>query len=351
MAESDYGVALAADAGLTVTLPRRRRTGQSVATEATLSRNEVTTSIRIDPDSSDRASQRSRALTMFDRPRELADALRLLAAHPCTVLAGGTDYFAARVGLPAAGGPRLVDITAIAELRGIARQADGSWLIGATTTWSDLLQARLPPVFDALRAAAREVGGVQIQNRATIAGNLCHASPAADGMPVLLAMDACVDLISRRGGVRRLPLDQFVLGARRTARADDELVRAIHLPAGTARAVSSFLKLGARRYLVISVAMTAVVLQVDDTDRIRHCAIAVGACSAVAQRLPALEARIVGHHTRWLLEDALPIASAELEPLRPIDDIRAAARYRIDAVQTLIRRALRQAAAQSSEPR
>jgi CO/xanthine dehydrogenase FAD-binding subunit len=96
------------------------------------------------------------------------------------VLAGGTDFYPARVGR--AIDEDILDITAIGELRGIAEDADG-WRIGATTTWSELIETRLPPLFDGLKLAAREVGGRQIQNAGTIAGNLCNASPAADGVP------------------------------------------------------------------------------------------------------------------------------------------------------------------------
>src|SRR5436305_7286841 len=166
-------------------------------------------------------------LHRFERPQSIAEAARLLASGPWAVLAGGTDLY------PAHGGGRiaapLLDITAIAGLRGIRRDDQG-WTIGATTTWSDVIRAELPPRFDALKAAAREVGGVQIQNAGTVAGNLCNASPAADGTPALMAMNASVVLRSERGE-RVLPIEQFVLGNRRTARAADELVVAVRVPA------------------------------------------------------------------------------------------------------------------------
>ena len=125
-----------------------------------------------------------------------------------------------------------------------------------------MIRADLPPLFDALKAAAREVGGVQIQNAGTVAGNVCNASPAADGMPALLALGAEVELQSAAGS-RRLPLDDFVLGSRRTARRADELVSALHIPARAAGARSVFLKLGGRRYLVISITMVAVLIELD----------------------------------------------------------------------------------------
>ena len=135
------------------------------------------------------------------------------SAGPWTVLAGGTDFYPARVG-------RAIDEDVL-DISGDRRAArhhgrtrDG-WRLGATTTWSELLEADLPPLFDGLKQAAREVGGRQIQNAGTLAGNLCNASPAADGVPPLLALDAEVELAGR-AGTRRLPLASFITGNRRT---------------------------------------------------------------------------------------------------------------------------------------
>ena len=151
-------------------------------------------------------------LQRFERPESVAEAARLLASGPWAVLAGGTDLYPAHVGRPIS--QPLLDITAVAGLRGIRRDERG-WTIGATTTWTDVVRADLPPLFAALKAAAREVGGVQIQNTGTVAGNVCNASPAADGTPVLLALGAAVVLQSARGE-RELPIGEFVLGSRRT---------------------------------------------------------------------------------------------------------------------------------------
>ena len=212
---------------------------------------------------------------MYARPSDLDDALGLLAESGARVIAGATDIF------PGAGERPLhgdyVDVSNISALRGVCFDS-ASVRIGATTTWSDIARADLPPAFDALKVAARDVGAVQIQNRGTIAGNLCNASPAADGAPPLLILDAEVELASRRG-TRRLALDVFINGARSTLLAPDEVMTAIvtPLPASTMR--SAFFKLGARRYLVISIAMVAVALDVVE-GIVRDARIAVGACSA-----------------------------------------------------------------------
>jgi CO/xanthine dehydrogenase FAD-binding subunit len=123
---------------------------------------------------------------------------------------------------------RCVDVSNISAMRGVCLDNVGV-RIGAATTWSEIARADLPPAFDALKVAARDVGAVQIQNRGTIAGNLCNASPAADGAPPLLILDAEVELASRRG-TRRLALDAFINGARTTLLAPDEVMTAIVTP-------------------------------------------------------------------------------------------------------------------------
>lgn len=272
------------------------------------------------------------------RPEGLHDAVAALADGGYTVLAGGTDVYPARAGQSPDGlGPgKILDITALEGLRGIAESAAG-WRLGALTSWTDVLRAPLPPCFDALKLAAREVGGVQIQNAGTLAGNLCNASPAADGVPPLLALEAEVELAAR-DGTRRLALDDFILGNRRTARRPDELVTAIHIPRPGERARSSFLKLGARKYLVISIVMVAVLVDLAEDGRVARARVAVGSCSAQALRLPAVEAALTG---QAFDEDLLPrIGAEQLDPLSPIDDIRATAAFRREAAAVLIRRCL-----------
>src|SRR5471030_675686 len=203
------------------------------------------------------------------RPHRLEEALGVLQ-RPFTVLAGGADFYPPRVGRSI--DEHVLDITAIADLRGIAHGPAG-WRLGATTTWGELIAGDLPPAFDGLKQAAREVGGRQIQNAGTIAGNLCNASPAADGVPPLLALDAEIE-IAGSVGRRLLPLRQFITGNRRTVLMPGELVVAIHVPEPAHAAQSAFLKLGARRYLVISIAMAAVTLEID-RDRVAGARVAV----------------------------------------------------------------------------
>jgi CO/xanthine dehydrogenase FAD-binding subunit len=276
----------------------------------------------------------------YFRPGMIEDALDLLKRVPLTVLAGGTDHYPARVGQPL--DEDVLDITAIDALRGIEEQ-DDQVRIGALTSWRQICDAPLPPWFDGLKRAGREVGGLQVQNAGTIGGNLCNASPAADGVPPLLAMDAEVELTSIHG-VERLPLARLILGNRRTARRRDQLLTAIIVPKpDKERAAGHFLKLGARCYLVISIVAVAANLELEDDGCVASARIAVGACSPVAQRLPEAERALRGA----LCDQSLgpQVRPEHLTALRPIDDVRASAEYRLDAALTLVRRTVNELAA------
>ena len=271
---------------------------------------------------------------MYLRPTTIDEAIGALAGQGGRILAGGTDFFPTQGERPITG--TVLDISAIAALKGIRIEADHI-RIGAGTTWSEIIAADLPPAFDALKSAAREVGGWQIQNLGTIAGNLCNASPAADGVPPLLALDASVELAGP-AGTRLLPLDQFILGPRRTALAPDEIMVAILLPRRFEQARARFVKLGGRRYLIISIVMVAAHVALDRQGHVADARVAVGSCSAVACRLPGLERALLGADAGAGL--ARLVRPEHLNPLRPIDDIRATATYRLEAAQTLIGRAL-----------
>ena len=271
---------------------------------------------------------------MYLRPTTLTDALFTLARCGGQILAGGTDFYPAL-------GERLpqgdiVDITGVAEIRGISFEPE--WIrIGGLTTWTEVIRTPLPRCFDALKAAAREIGSVQIQNRGTVAGNLCNASPAADSVPCLLGLDAEVELLSS-AGKRTIPLEQFITGNRKTVRQPEEILSAVLVPRGFEDARSVFLKLGARRYLVISISMVAGLLQIDGNGNLSGARIAVGSCSAKALRLRELEQSLIGCAGSKIAQH---VTSEHLASLSPIDDIRATGAYRRDASLTLVRRALR----------
>jgi CO/xanthine dehydrogenase FAD-binding subunit len=251
------------------------------------------------------------------------------------VVAGGTDVYAQHVGRPLPA--TVLDLDGLAELRGVEAIGEGH-RIGALTRWADVAAADLPPSFDGLRAAAREVGGVQIQHAATIGGNLCNASPAADGIPPLLTLDASVELISP-SGTRVVPLEAFLTGYRATDLRDDELLTAVLVPAATG-VRSAFRKLGLRRYLVISVVMVAAVVGVGVDGRLADVRLAVGACSPVARRLRSLEDALLDRPASSMTTLGAREVREHLSVLEPIDDVRATAAYRLDAAVVLVGRAL-----------
>lgn len=273
-------------------------------------------------------------MSSYLRPTELDEALQALAAGDRIIVAGGTDFYPARVGKPV--DEDILDVTAIGGLRRIEQRGD-HFHIGATATWTDLIRADLPEWFRAMKQAAREVGGVQIQNAGTIVGNICNASPAADGVPGLVALDASV-LLGSVSGEREVPISEFVLGNRKTARKRDEMVLGLNIPVCGTGARSTFLKLGARKYLVISIVMVSAVLEVAADGTVARLRVAVGSCSEVAKRLAALEADLAGKPADGSLAER--VTEDHIAPLSPIGDVRGSAEYRSDAALTLVRRAI-----------
>ncbi|MGI9524725.1 MAG: FAD binding domain-containing protein [Hyphomicrobiaceae bacterium] len=274
----------------------------------------------------------------YARVESIGEVLDLLSQSRWRILAGGTDFYPAQRDRPVQ--DAVVDITGLQELRAIELKGN-YWRIGAGATWSDLLATELPQAFAGLKLAAREVGSIQIQNRATIVGNICNASPAADGVPPLLTLDAEVEIVSRRGS-RRLPVNDFILGNRKIHLQADEMVTAIVVPQNAAEGSSSFLKLGSRRHLVISIVIVACRLSVQSNGKIDAAAVSVGACSAVAQRLDQLEKRLIDVP----VEEAanVPLRNADLKGLTPIDDVRATSAYRLSATKELVSRVVAAAA-------
>ena len=274
-------------------------------------------------------------------PRTLPEALDALSvADGCaSPLAGGTNLL---VDLRAkrAAADRLVSLADIAELQGVARN-DGHVTVGACTTLSDLL--RNPIVAEeapALVAAARMFGGAMVRNTATVGGNLCHGSPAADLVPPLLALDAAVVLRNVEAG-RIVPLDDFYLVVDKTMRRPDELLTEVRWSRPPPRSASLFCKLGLRKGDAIAVTSVAVSLSAENgvCSRAR---IALGAVAPVVMRSSGAEALLTGRPlTQSVIDEA---ARQAADDCAPIDDIRATAEYRRHVVEALTRRLVTQAA-------
>jgi len=258
-----------------------------------------------------------------------------LSRYKLNIAAGCTDL------LPATPqdniGNNILDISGIKSLRNINYE-NGFRRIGSGVTWTDLVENNdLPKCYDMLKECGRQIGSRQIQNLGTIGGNLCNASPAADGIPCLLSLDASIELLSINGK-RVLKLDDFIKGSRKTELQNNEILSAILIPEEAEIGHSSFIKLGARKYLVISIAMIACKLNLEK-DIISDIAISVGSCSAVAKRLKSLESMLIGKSIKDQLNTII-INFNYKNYLSPITDIRGTNSYRLQVSKVLTKNAI-----------
>ena len=274
--------------------------------------------------------------------RSLAEALDSLARAPHTmVLAGGTD---AMVEINF-GHRRPVDVVSVDRIAELGRwQRDGSVLrIGAGVTYAALEAPPFSVLVPALAHAARTVGSPQIRNAGTIGGNVATGSPAGDTLPVLAALDASIEL-HNAGGVRIVPWPEFFISPKKTARRDDELVVAIHVP--VRRGPQAFLKVGTRNAMVIAVASVCLVVDLDE--RTVRCAL--GSVGPVPLRAAAAETWVVDQ-LRWTDDTVAPVRPSvgrefgqrAGEAARPIDDHRGTAAFRRHAITVCAQRALERA--------
>ena len=257
----------------------------------------------------------------YARPNDLSDALRLLAEHgpDARVLAGGTDVLVRlrhghmRPGI-------VVDVKHIGELRADIVEADGCLRIGARAVMTDIIaDLRIRRHFPALVEAAAVVGSVQIRNRATLAGNICNASPAADTAPVLLAHGGTVNLIGS-SGPRHVRLHEFFIGPGRTVLGPGELVQSIDLPLAPGRTGAAFGRVTRRRG--VDLATINLCCLVTESGRMRVAFGAVGPRPFVVEDdLDAPLDRVLAHAT-------------------PISDVRASRDYRVAMLSVMSRRAL-----------
>jgi CO/xanthine dehydrogenase FAD-binding subunit len=267
-------------------------------------------------------------------PRTLADALALLRAEPevWRPFAGGTDLMV----LLEAGRlehRRFFSIRHLKELRGV-EESDGFVRVGALTTYTDVRRSELlGRLFPMLGQAARETGGIAIQNRGTVGGNIANASPAADTPPALLVYNAEVELVSAEG-TRRVPYAGFHTGYKQTVMRADELIAATILPKPREGTRHFYRKVGTRRAQAISKVCFAALAEVEG-ESLKEVRVALGSVAPVVLRCLRTEAALRG---RRLDEEVLRGALEELgRELTPIDDVRSTARYRMRVAQNLLR--------------
>jgi len=276
------------------------------------------------------------------RPRSLGEALAAMNGTGATrpvPLAGGTDLFVyLNAGTGATG--RYLDLWGLRELRGI-RIGRRAAALGALATFS---QIREHPVmrrrFPSLVAAAAEVGARQIQNRATLGGNIANASPAGDSLPALLALDAVIHARSVRGA-REIAFDQLYRGYRDLTLAKDELITAIELPLPFPGTIPFFRKVGTRRAQSISKVVFAGMLRRDRAGRVDHVRAAFGSVAPVPVRARRVEEALWGEKpSRAGAERAVEVLA---EDIAPIDDIRSDREYRLAVAANVLRQFLRAA--------
>lgn len=262
-------------------------------------------------------------MTAYVRPPDLPTALEARAAHPeYIVLAGGTDLMVGALDRPTPEG--AIDLFGLPDLCEI-EESDGGLRVGAAVPYSKLLHdPRVGDRYPILHNCVREIGAMQIQERGTIGGNVATSSPVGDTLPVLLALDATVEVASR-SGTRQVPYRDFCTGYRQTALHPNELIIALTLPPLGPDASTYWRKVGTRRAQAISKVMVA-----------GHARITDGKLADVRWALGAVADRpIRGTAVETLLEGTAPTAELAAEAARimrteisPIDDVRSTAYYR-----------------------
>jgi carbon-monoxide dehydrogenase medium subunit len=273
-------------------------------------------------------------------PTSMEQALEWLNTHRgrARILAGGTDlYLRLRKGVFVP--DYLIDLKRIPDSNYITPNRGGGVQLGPTTLQDDVACSTLiQQLYPALAEAASWVGAAQTRNRATVVGNLCNASPAADTAPALLSYGAQVNIRSAQGE-RTIPLEEFFVGPGRTALQDNELVAEIILPAPAPHTGAAFFR-RTRTAMDIAVVCGATMLQLSD-GTCQDARIGLGAVGPTPMRATRAEAALRGQTlTDQVVEEASRIASEEA---RPIDDVRSTGEYRRDMVRVLTRRGLRQA--------
>jgi xanthine dehydrogenase small subunit len=268
------------------------------------------------------------------QPRSLDEALRSLEDDPALVPTAGCTDLMVRGPEALHRMDRVIDLLGVPELRGI-HEVEGGLEIGATTSFTEIRRsAAVRAAFPALAEAASLVGGWQIQNRATLGGNMANASPAGDSLPVLLALDAVV-IAAGAGGIREISYSGFHTGYRKTALQSGEIVARVRLPYLPDGSVQAFRKVGTREAQAISKVVVALAGRVAD-GRIAELRLAAGSVAATPIRLRAAEEAVRGLPPGPEAADRAGREAAG--EVTPIDDVRSTADYRRFALQRVVRR-------------
>ena len=291
------------------------------------------------PGSNSEGIERSEALQEFvyDRPETIEDAVAAMAAGEARALAGGTDLIPQlREGRRRAG--RVVDLKRIPELTAIAALPNGGVSIGAAANATAVSRhAAVAADYPAVAQSARLIGGVQIQNRASLGGNICNAAPSADAVPALICLEARA-LIAGRGGRREVAVEALFRGPGRTALEPGEILVSILLPPPQLRSAAKYLRFTPRREMDIAIAGAGTWIRLDADGAFAAARIVLASVAPTPIRALSAEEKLTGERpTRALLEEAGRLAAREA---RPISDTRGSADYRRSLVAVLTARAL-----------
>jgi carbon-monoxide dehydrogenase medium subunit len=270
-------------------------------------------------------------------PVTIEDAIGALQTHGARALAGGTDLIPQmREGRRQVA--RVVDLKRIEELTSISARPDGGLTLGAAASASRVAQHPVVVAnYPAVARSARLIGSLQVQNRATLGGNICNAAPSADAVPALICHQASVR-VAGPSGLRHELLEEFLLGPGKTTLAPGEFVLSIGLPPAAPRSAAAYLRFTPRREMDIAIAGAAAWIRLDAESRIAEARVVLASVGPTPLRAASAEKHLIGNRTgAALFEAAGQLAAGDA---RPISDTRGSADYRRSLVAVLAQRAL-----------
>ena len=274
---------------------------------------------------------------VYERPETIGEAIDAMRAHDALALAGGTDLVPQlREGRRRTA--RIVDLKHIPEMSEITVLPDGCVQIGAAVTATAIARhAVIVADYPAVAESAQLIGGVQVQNRASLGGNICNAAPSADGVPALICHGAQA-LIAGPEGTREMPVEAIFIGPGRTTLAPGELLLALRLPPAWRNAAGAYRRFTPRREMDIAIAGAAAWLRLSADGVIAEARVALASVAPTPIRAPTAERKLVGARpAAGLFEEAGRLAAQDA---RAISDTRGSAGYRATLVEVLVARAL-----------
>jgi CO/xanthine dehydrogenase FAD-binding subunit len=274
---------------------------------------------------------------VYECPRTVEEAVAAMRGGEARALAGGTDLIPQlREGRRRAG--RVVDLKGIPELTAISARPDGGIAIGAAANATAVSRhARLAASYPAVAQSACLIGGVQVQNRASLGGNICNAAPSADAVPALVCVGARA-VVAGAKGRRELPVEELFKGPGRTSLDPGELLVSILLPPAARRSAGKYLRFTPRREMDIAIAGVGAWIRLDADGAVAEARIVLASVGPTPMRAPSAERSLAGERpTRGVLEEAGRLAAGDA---RPISDTRGSADYRRSLVAVLTARAL-----------